>query len=322
MHTIQLINPFTQNPLQMSDTGLYEADRLVFPKTKGAFCVLDKTDNYTESFGYQWNTFTQTQIDHAESGLSKMRFFAETNWDKEDLSQKNVLEVGSGAGRFSEVILAHTQATLYSIDYSRAVEANYANNQAYGSRLYLFQASIYEMPFAPNQFDKVVCLGVLQHTPDFKKSVRCLAEQVKTGGELVVDFYPINGWWTKLHAKYIFRPITKKWNHDRLLRIIRANINYLIAAYKLLYRLKLGILTRFLPICDIYGTFPHQDMPKEQLRELCILDTFDMFAPQYDNPQRIATVKKWFEECGLFVTWSGFVQYGNAKAATVKGIKK
>jgi len=34
---------------------------------------------------------------------------------------------------------------------------------------HLFQASIYELPFAPRQFDKVFCFGVLQHTPDFKK---------------------------------------------------------------------------------------------------------------------------------------------------------
>lgn len=41
---------------------------------------------------------------------------------------------------------------------------------------------------------KVFCFGVLQHTPDVNKSVQCLAEMVKPGGELAVDFYPIRGW--------------------------------------------------------------------------------------------------------------------------------
>jgi 16S rRNA A1518/A1519 N6-dimethyltransferase RsmA/KsgA/DIM1 with predicted DNA glycosylase/AP lyase activity len=38
-----------------------------------------------------------------------------------------VLEVGSGAGRFTEIILK-TGATLFSCDYSDAVEANFENN--------------------------------------------------------------------------------------------------------------------------------------------------------------------------------------------------
>jgi cyclopropane fatty-acyl-phospholipid synthase-like methyltransferase len=92
--------------------------------------------------------------------MSKTRFFAETNWDKEDLTGKNILEVGSGAGRFTQIILDHTNANLYSVDYSNAVEANYKNNGPH-QRLQLFQASIYEMPFAKAQFDKVICIGVL-----------------------------------------------------------------------------------------------------------------------------------------------------------------
>jgi 2-polyprenyl-3-methyl-5-hydroxy-6-metoxy-1,4-benzoquinol methylase len=86
-------------------------------------------DNYTENFGYQWNKFATTQIDKAASiDMSQLRFFAETNWNREDLTGKNVLEVGSGAGRFSQIVLDHTKANLYSVDYSNAVEANYKNN--------------------------------------------------------------------------------------------------------------------------------------------------------------------------------------------------
>ena len=59
-------------------------------------------------------------------------------------------------------------------------------------------------------FDKVFCFGVLQHTPDFQSSVKALISKTKPGGEVVVDFYPIKGWWTKVHAKYIFRPWTKR----------------------------------------------------------------------------------------------------------------
>ena len=82
------------------------------------------------------------------------------------------------------------------------------------------------------------------------------------------------------------------------------------------------IVHRFLPMCDINRTFP-AGPSKEDLRECVILDTFDMFSPAYDNPQRISRVKKWMQECGVEVTFAGFVTYGNnMKLAVVKGVKK
>ena len=77
------------------------------------------------------------------------------------------------------------------------------------------------MPFPDGSFDKVFCLGVLQHTPDFEASVRALVVKARPGGEIVVDFYPIRGWWTKLNAKYLLRPLTKRMSHDRLLEADR-----------------------------------------------------------------------------------------------------
>ena len=81
------------------------------------------------------------------------------------------------------------------------------------------------------------------------------------------------------------------------------------------------IVNRFLPIVDIKGTLP-AGLSKEDLREWVILDTFDMFSPQHDHPQKIATVKKWFEEFGMKVTFADYIIFGNNfSAATVKGIK-
>lgn len=321
MPPIQLINPFNKKPLTVSADGLRDADGSFFPYKNGAYRIVPG-DNYTESFGFQWNKFVGTQVDkESKLQMSKVRFFAETGWDKEDLLGKNVLEVGSGAGRFSQIILDFTKANLYSVDYSNAVEANYKNNGP-NERLNLFQASIYEMPFAKAQFDKVICIGVLQHTPDFEKSVASLIEMAKPGTELVVDFYGVNGWWTKLHAKYIFRPFTKKMSHEKLHKVIDRNIGWLIKASRFFTKIGIGKFTnRFLPICDIEGTLP-KNLPYEQLRELCVLDTFDMFSPEHDHPQRISTVVKWFEKYGMEKVWGGKIYYENCVASVVKGIKK
>ena len=84
------------------------------------------------------------------------------------------------------------------------------------------------MPFAKAQFDKVLCLGVLQHTPNFEQSVQSLIEMVKPGGELVVDFYGVNGFWTKLQAKYLYRPFTKKMSNEKLYHLIEENVDWMI----------------------------------------------------------------------------------------------
>lgn len=186
--------------------------------------------DYTTNFGFQWNLFKKSQMDSQNSGktMSQSRFFEQTQWNEEDLTNINILEAGSGAGRFSEIVLNYTKANLYSFDYSNAVEANYENNKEFKDRFCLFQASIYEIPFEPNQFDKTFCFGVLQHTPDFKQSVYALCDTLKINGELIIDFYHIKGWWTKINAKYILRPFIKHWSNEKLLNKIEKNVDWMI----------------------------------------------------------------------------------------------
>ena len=255
-------------------------------------------DNYSESFGFQWNRFAATQL-HPHSSE---RLWRETGWAPDALAGLDILEVGSGAGRFSRVILEETRANLYSVDYSTAVDANLRNNGTIApDRFHLYQASIYDMPFADGSFDKVLCLGVLQHTPDFEASVRALVAKAKPGGEIVVDFYPIRGWWTKVHAKYLLRPIAKRLPNDRLLRLIERNADWLIATHQALTRARLHALTRFLPLVDIAGTLP-KTLSREELREWTILDTFDMFSPEFDHPQRTRDVVAMFKRAGARIS--------------------
>lgn len=319
---ITLQNPFTQKPLLQQPAGLTQNGEIVFPFKNGAYRLVED-NNYTQNFGYQWNKFAATQIDREQKNmqLSYNRFFAVTGWDKKDLTGCDILEVGSGAGRFSQIVLDHTAANLYSVDYSNAVEANFKNNGHHKDRFHLYQASVYEMPFAKAQFDKVFCFGVIQHTPDVNKTVQSLINMAKPGAEVIVDFYCVNGWWTKLQAKYILRPITKKWSNEKLLKKIEKNVDWMIAATTFFNKIGIGrFVNRFIPICDIKGTIP-KGLSKKEIREWCILDTFDMFSPQYDQPQKISTVKKWFQQNGMKNVWGGPVRYNNCVAYVVKGTK-
>ncbi len=315
------VSPITGNKLEkkkdyyVSENG---SERFPIVFSIPRFCQIK---NYTENFGYQWNKFDKTQLDSTNNiKFSEDRFYKSTNWSPKIISRENVLEVGSGAGRFTEVFLKTTDGILHSIDYSNAVEANYKNNSEYIGRLELSQASIYEMPFLDNTFDKVFCFGVLQHTPSFERAIMSLIKKTKIGGEIVVDFYPIKGWYTKIHAKYILRPITKKLNHNFLYKLISLNINWMIVLFDLLCSFNLKILTRFIPIVDLY-LFP-KNLTKLQRKQWAIMDTFDMFSPEFDNPMRINKVKNLFSKMGCKVTFSGFIKHGlHYSGAIVRAIK-
>ena len=69
------------------------------------------------------------------------------------------------------------------------------------------------------------------------------------------------------------------------------------------FKIDLSFITRFHPVVGI------------------ILNTFDMFSPNCDNPQRIAQVIHMFQrDCGV-VTFSIFVANGTGSAAVVSGVK-
>lgn len=319
--TVNLINPQSGAPLTQVGDELRDADGASFPVLKGVPRICEP-DNYAENFGKQWNLFSRTQLDDraANQTLSERRFFAESGWTAEELDGLDILEVGSGAGRFSRAILTCTKARLWSVDYSTAVDANMAENGPIApDRFHLFQASVYEMPFPDGSFDRVFCFGVLQHTPDVEKSVQSLIAKAKPGGKIAVDFYARRHALSTIHAKYMLRPATKRMSHARLLKLIDSNLDWMMGAFDRLERIGLQALTRFLPLVDL-RTLPGS-LSKADRREWALLDTFDMFSPEYDQPQRIKDVAAMFERHGAAVTFADYVDVDGSPSAVVRGEK-
>src|SRR5687768_1026924 len=63
-------------------------------------------ENYSASFGFQWQRFRTTQLDsHTGVPISRTRFLNQSNWRPADLNGALVLDAGCGAGRFAEVAL-------------------------------------------------------------------------------------------------------------------------------------------------------------------------------------------------------------------------
>ena len=321
MSVIPYCNPKSRAILYQSESSLID------PNTGEEFPVVNSiprftgSNNYAKSFGFQWRRFALTQLDQNQ-GVSQShdRLVATTNWTSNQLDNCSVLEVGSGAGRFTRELLSLCDRfVLYSVDYSEAVEVNHQTNLKYGNRLRLSQASLYELPFPSGAFDKVICLGVLQHTPSFDESVRSLVEITKPGGQIVVDFYRKKGWYTKIHSKYILRPVFKRFTSDHLIRLIDKNIDWMIILFDLLFRIKLGFLARFIPITDLRN-LPN-NLSNSERREWAILDTFDGFSPAYDRPQRLEDVISMFKNNGCRIDFAGSVSYDGRQSTVLRATR-
>ena len=253
-------------------------------------------ENYASNFGFEWNKHSKTQIDSETcSNLSEKRFFEASKWSR-NLKDQLILEVGCGAGRFTEQA-ALTGGMVVSMDYSNAVDANY-NINGNKNNVLIVQGDIYNMPFRNNFFDKLFCFGVLQHTPNVKKSFMNLPNYLKKNGMLAIDVYRKRSFFIQIiQTKYWVRPLFKRINLEILYKITCIYVNIIWPLTKLIHKLPYGRkINGLLLIADFRGAY---NMTEERLKDWAILDTFDMLSPAYDQPQSLKTIKKWFNEAPL-----------------------
>jgi len=274
------------------ETGSLACDRCgaAYPIKDGVARFVP-ADNYAQNFGVQWNKFRQTQLDSfSGSSISRDRFTSYTGWTDDELQGALVLDAGCGAGRFAEVALA-AGARVIAIDFSTAVEAARANLLGKGDVDFI-QADIRALPFADGTFPFVYCLGVIQHTPSPPETFDKLAAVTAPGGELALDVYAA-GWKNIFFAKYWIRPLTRRMSAERSYRLVEKIFPPLYAVSRLVGRIPvLGHYLRYLiPVVNYEGVYPLNDA---QQREWALLDTFDMWAPAYDQPQTMATLSAWF----------------------------
>jgi SAM-dependent methyltransferase len=251
-----------------------------FPIRNGIPRFVD-SDNYASSFGQQWNRFREAQLDSMTgAGRSRARFDGELGWTDQDIAGKWVLDAGCGAGRFAE-IAAGRRAELVALDFSSAVEAAAQTLKPFPNTD-VVQGSILEPPFRPGVFDFAYSLGVIQHTPDPRRAIKQLVPLVKPGGRFGVTIYGRRPW-TKLNAKYLLRPLTKRLPPQKLLGAIEKAMPVLFPVTDVLFRAPVvGKLAQFsIPVANYVD---NTEFTKEQRYTEAILDTFDMLSPRYDSP--------------------------------------
>ncbi len=245
--------------------------------------------HYSESFGYQWNIFSKTQLDsYSRLSISKDRFFHVTAWPS-DMKGLLALEVGCGSGRFTEVAAA-TGVNLVSMDSSDAVYANFANNGHFPNVTFA-KSDLFHAPFPDDSFDRVFCLGVVQHTPQPSIAIAALYKLIKSHrGELAFDVYA-KTFGSLFCSKYWLRPVLRRVPKEKLFSMLKTFVPILLRAHdvvRLLPGVGRWLAYRLVPVNTYKYSYP---LTKEQNFEWALLDTFDMFSPTYDSPMTLQAVK-------------------------------
>jgi SAM-dependent methyltransferase len=241
------------------------------------------SSNYAQGFGLQWNAFRKTQLDsYTGTTISRDRLTRCVGGSLDVLRGKSVLEVGCGAGRFTEVMLA-AGARVFACDLSNAVEANYENcHQA--SHYFVCQADARRLPVEPHSFDFVVCLGVIQHTPSPEETISALAGNVRSGGTLVIDHYApgyVSNFLQRNLRRLLIR-LPASFAKPIALNLARALLPLHRSTWKPdgASRLR-ALLLKHSPLVDYYKDYAQ--LGNELLSEWSVLDTHDTLTDYYKH---------------------------------------
>jgi 2-polyprenyl-3-methyl-5-hydroxy-6-metoxy-1,4-benzoquinol methylase len=300
----QFISPVTGNPLHEENAFFSNDAGEQFPILNGIARFV-ASDNYAQAFGLQWKSFAKIQLDSFnKSTISLDRLERCIGCKVEDLKNKTLLEVGCGAGRFTEH-LVRSGAFVHAVDLSVAVEVN-KENVGNASNHIVAQANVYALPFAKNSFDIVMCLGVIQHTPDPEKTMEALWAMVKPGGTLVIDHYTFD-WMYYLKPILLYRAFLRKMQPEQSKKMVEKLVGFFFPLHWKYRNSKLAtlLLNRISP-CYVYiKTFPQ--MNHDFHFELTRLDTYDGLTDYYKHLRSVKQIEDKLKALGAknITVWKG-----------------
>ncbi|MFQ5880868.1 MAG: class I SAM-dependent methyltransferase [Candidatus Methylomirabilales bacterium] len=239
-----------------------------------------ESDEYADSFSFEWNRHCRTQLDSPRSDESERTFRDKTGLTPADVRGRLVLDVGCGMGRFADVV-SRWGGQVVGVDLSLAVEAAYANLEG-RPNVCILQADLFQLPFRPAAFDIVYSIGVLHHTPDCEKAFRQLVPFVRPGGRLCVWVYGTMGPWERFARLY--RRVTVRMPRRMLHALCHAAIPWY-------YVCRLPLVGPLL-----WTLFPISLHPNPDWR---VLDTFDWYSPICQSKHTYPEVYRWFRSEGL-----------------------
>jgi 2-polyprenyl-3-methyl-5-hydroxy-6-metoxy-1,4-benzoquinol methylase len=298
---LDFVDSITFEPLALTNRGYVNLANNTLKATieGGVPRFVTPGENYAESFGYQWKRWHSIRSDARNPGHNLREVIMErTHFGEFDLSGKALLECGMGGGDDTEVLLGLPFGEIHSFDLSTAVEraAIYLSD----SRLRIFQASIYDIPYPDFSFDVVYCHRVLQHTPDPAEALRRVCAKVRPGGLLFAHSYKRS----RMHMaewRYKYRWLAKRlpW------RLIVAwldlfgptmhHLNWVL--YR--YAPTRALAYRLLPFYKLPDVGEGSQTSWQSIIELEKQITFDALTPWHDHPMKSEEFRSIIENAGF-----------------------
>lgn len=261
------------------------------------------SEGYAAAFGRQWRKFRRTQLNSfTGTTISRDRLARCLGGSLAVVRGGSVLEVGCGAGRFTELLLA-AGARVFAVDLSSAVEVNHENcSQSAG--YFICQADLRELPARPASFDYVICLGVIQHTPMPEHAIAALCRFVKPGGSLVIDHYRYDAADMTRVRQRLRRFLIRL--HPRLaLGLVRAMVAVLWPVHRLLWGLSghrpiAELRRRWLRLSPALDYHDHYcQLGSRLLYAWAALDTHDCLTDFYKHKRTVEEIDVCLRRLGL-----------------------
>lgn len=152
-----------------------------------------------ESFAFKWKRIPNYAFEAKTKANREAWYFQRFGFTRGDVDVQQflggaarVLEAGTGTGVDTELLARNTDATVFGIDISSAIDEAYRRFRGH-PRVVLCQADIGRLPFRPGTFDVVSCDQVLHHTPDPPGNFGRLARLLTPTGRMLLYVYRIKG---------------------------------------------------------------------------------------------------------------------------------
>ena len=205
----------------------------------------------------------------------------------DDITNRDVLIGGAGAGTEIVSVLPFQPAQLHAVDLSSFV-LDLAETLP-GVRF--CRADICRLPFASGSFDLIVSGGVIQATPNPRGAVLEMTRTLKPGGILTIgNHYPPN-----LHNRRVTAHRERRRLHDRPRTKAKAILQRQSMVYYALIKTRLWRLHRRFPIP---GLLEFCNIPGKTL-QFYYANACDYYLCTYRHMIGEADLRAWANEAGV-----------------------
>ncbi len=267
-----------------------------YPIVRGVprFAGYKDISNYTKSFGYQWNKWSQIQFDsknikkpYENFSLDMLDRIAGTR--NVNFNGSTIVDIGCGPGRFLETIRRKNGIAI-GIDLSDAVEAA---GEIFKDDINVLvcQADVLNSPIKTEMVEGIFSIGVLHHTINAEKGFHEMVRALKPTGWIAISVYSPGGYYDNFIVniwRKIFKTMWPLFKHYPAL-IYTYIVVYITTTIK-----KVPIIRTLLhPFLHFFPSIILKDTTWS------ILNTFDSITPSNQYGFTIYQVFKWFKKANL-----------------------